>query len=60
MLDHLGESRHDPACKLAAARIRAAYERSLTDGEKTRDLGGSLGTKAFTRAVIERLPSAAT
>jgi isocitrate dehydrogenase (NAD+) len=58
LLDHLGESRHDPACKLAAARIRAAYEQALTDGQKTRDLGGSLGTKAFAKAVIERLPAA--
>jgi isocitrate/isopropylmalate dehydrogenase len=50
-------TRHDPACKRAAARIQAAYDRALTEGEKTSDLGGSLGTRAFTRAVIERLPA---
>ena len=35
--------------------IERAYERSLTDGKKTKDLGGDLGTDAFTEAVIERL-----
>jgi isocitrate dehydrogenase (NAD+) len=56
MLNHLAETRHDPACRKAAERIKAAYDRALTDGHKTRDLGGSLGTRAFARAVVERLP----
>jgi isocitrate dehydrogenase (NAD+) len=55
LLDYLGESRHDPACKQAAARIRQAAEQALVDGDKTRDLGGTLGTRAFVKAVCERL-----
>ncbi|HEY8516489.1 MAG TPA: isocitrate/isopropylmalate family dehydrogenase [Candidatus Binatia bacterium] len=55
MLNHLAESTGDQACRQAALRIKAAYDRALADGQKTRDIGGSLGTKAFTAAVIERL-----
>ena len=57
MLKHLGETRHDEACQTAASRIKVAYDRALDDGQKTRDLGGELGTEAFTDAVITRLPS---
>jgi len=38
-----------------AERIKAAYNLALEEGQKTRDLGGSLGTDAFAAAVIERL-----
>lgn len=55
LLNHLAESRHDEACRKVAARIKAAYDQALSDGQKTRDLGGELGTNAFTSAVIERL-----
>src|SRR5690606_4895800 len=51
MLNHLAESTGDQACRQAALRIKAAYDRALADGQKTRDIGGSLGTKAFTAAV---------
>jgi isocitrate/isopropylmalate dehydrogenase len=37
--------------------IKAAYNRTLADGQKTRDLGGTLGTEAFADAVIARLES---
>lgn len=57
MLNHLAETRHDAACREAAARIKTAYDRALDDGQKTRDLGGELGTNAFADAVIQRLPS---
>lgn len=32
-----------------------AYVQALEQGDKTRDLGGGLGTKDFARAVIGRL-----
>lgn len=57
MLNHLGETRHDEACKKAAERIKLAYDRALEDDQKTRDLGGELGTLGFAEAVIARLPS---
>ena len=55
MLNHLAETRDDPRCRDVAERIKGAYNRALADGQKTRDLGGSLGTEAFTTALIERL-----
>jgi isocitrate/isopropylmalate dehydrogenase len=47
----------DQRCLDAAARIKAAYNRALADGEKTRDLGGQLNTDDFAAAVIARLDS---
>jgi isocitrate/isopropylmalate dehydrogenase len=38
-----------------AERIKKAYDKALTDGQKTRDLGGQLSTDAFADAIIERL-----
>jgi isocitrate dehydrogenase (NAD+) len=55
MLEHIGVAKDDAKLLEQAAKIRAAYERSIADGKKTRDLGGDLGTDAFTDAVIERL-----
>jgi isocitrate dehydrogenase (NAD+) len=55
MLNHLGETREDPRCQAAASRIKQGYNRALTDEQKTKDLGGQLGTQAFARAVIDRL-----
>lgn len=55
MLNHLAETRDDAACSSAAAAIRQAYDKALSDGQKTRDLGGALGTDSFADAVIERL-----
>jgi len=55
MLNHLMETREDPRCGQAATRIREAYDDALAHGCKTADLGGSLSTTAFTRALIERL-----
>ncbi len=55
MLNHLASQRGDPRCTKAAERIKAAYDQALADGQKTRDLGGTLGTEAFARAVMERL-----
>jgi isocitrate dehydrogenase (NAD+) len=58
LLNHLADTRDDEACRAAAMKIKTAYDLALKEGLKTRDLGGELGTQAFTDAVIERLPSA--
>jgi len=49
MLDHLGESE-------AAAKIRTALEAVYAEGKSlTRDVGGTVGTRAFADAVIAAL-----
>jgi isocitrate dehydrogenase (NAD+) len=58
MLNHLAETRDDARCGRVAERIKTAYNRAIADGQKTRDLGGTLGTEGFTEAVVERLPGA--
>jgi len=50
MLRHLGEVK-------AADALKASLLAALADGEKTRDIGGTLGTKAFTETVAKRLES---
>lgn len=55
MLNHLASTTGDKGCLEIGDRIRAAYDACLQDGEKTADLGGSLGTRAFTEAVVARL-----
>jgi isocitrate dehydrogenase (NAD+) len=57
LLNHLAETRDDPACAAAALRIKDGYNRALADSRKTRDLGGDLGTGRFADAVIDRLPA---
>src|SRR5690606_38533271 len=52
MLNHRGDTRSDARCAEAAARIKAAYNSALADGQTTRDLGGSLDTRGFTKALI--------
>ena len=55
MLNHIADTRDDERCRVSGARIREAYNRALSDDQKTRDLGGTLGTDAFASAVIERM-----
>jgi isocitrate dehydrogenase (NAD+) len=55
MLNHLASTRHDDDCATAAERLKNAYNLALEQGQKTRDLGGSLGTREFARAVVDRL-----
>jgi isocitrate dehydrogenase (NAD+) len=55
MLNHLAETSDEDRHRATATRIRDAYDAALRDGKKTRDVGGTLGTAAFTDAVIERL-----
>lgn len=55
MLNYLAETQDDNSARQAGPRIKSAYNAALTDGQKTRDLGGSLTTSEFADAVIERL-----
>jgi isocitrate dehydrogenase (NAD+) len=55
MLNHLADEFGDPSCTAVSERIKAAYNRALEEGQRTRDLGGSLSTDEFATAVIERL-----
>jgi isocitrate dehydrogenase (NAD+) len=55
MLNHLSDMSADTKCRDIAQRIKAAYNLALADGQKTQDLGGTLGTAQFAGAVIERL-----
>jgi len=58
MLTYLADTRRDDACRDAARRIGQAHDAALVAGEKTRDLGGSLGTRAFTAALVARIEAA--
>ena len=55
MLRHLAEKTGDESLFSARERIRAAYGEALSAGEKTRDLGGELGTREFADALIARM-----
>ena len=55
MLNHLADTRKDKSCREAGQKIKHAYNKALEDGQKTRDLGGDLGTREFAQAVIDRL-----
>ena len=55
MMNHLAEQEREPRYRDAATRIRGAYDAALRAGAKTRDVGGSLGTRAFADAIIERV-----
>ena len=48
MLDHFGQD-------ASAARIREALHETYAAGIRTKDLGGSAGTREFARAVVDRL-----
>jgi isocitrate dehydrogenase (NAD+) len=55
MLNHLHERHGDDAVKQSADRIKTAYNAALAEGDKTRDLGGSLSTTEFADAVAKRV-----
>lgn len=55
LLNHLAEQEHEEPYRAAALRIRAAYDGALRAGARTRDIGGELGTRAFSEAILERL-----
>jgi isocitrate dehydrogenase (NAD+) len=56
MLNYLAGATRDSQFSQNAERIKVGYNQALMDGQKTRDLGGSLGTGEFAQAVIERVP----
>jgi isocitrate dehydrogenase (NAD+) len=55
MLNHISVRSDDPAAKIAAERIKVAYNTAVREGDRTGDLGGDLGTDAFADALIRRL-----
>lgn len=55
MLNYLSDKEGDRDLLRASERIKAAYNRALAEGQKTRDLGGELSTDAFAQAVVDRL-----
>jgi isocitrate dehydrogenase (NAD+) len=55
LLNHLAETRDDPTCREAAKRIKNAYDAALGRGVRTRDLGGTSGTRAFTDAIVAEI-----
>jgi isocitrate dehydrogenase (NAD+) len=56
MLNHMGDTLHEDACKGAAERIKSAYNTVLSEGKVlTRDLGGMAGTEQFADALIEKM-----
>ncbi len=56
MLDWLGTRRERADLLKAGKQIRLALDRGIDDPKtRTRDLGGTLGTKAFTQAVIANM-----
>jgi len=55
LLRWLGTRHEDPTMLEAAQLGEAAVIRTLTEGKRTRDIGGELGTKAFAEAVLSRV-----
>ena len=56
LLTWMGERRNEPALLKAAAMIETALDRVIAEpAGRTRDLGGTLGTKAFTAKVVAAL-----
>ena len=55
MLNHLSDTSGDENLKAVSEKIKNAYNRTLADGQKTRDLGGQLSTDQFADEVIARL-----
>ncbi len=55
MLNHLSRKEDDPEYRQVANRIKSAYNSALSEGQKTRDVGGDLDTESFTDAIIQRL-----
>ena len=57
MLDWLGERREDQDCARAARAIQGAVETALAKGPRSRDLGGTAGTREVLDAVLTALPA---
>lgn len=57
LLDWLADRHGDAGCRAAAATIEAAVGTVLATGPRTRDLGGSAGTREVTDAIVAALPA---
>jgi len=57
LLNYLAEVDGKQGYREVAVRIRDAYDAALLNGEKTGDIGGSLGTHAFADAIVRRVES---
>ncbi len=55
MLNHLAEAEQLEGADETARRVKHAYDTTLQAGQKTGDIGGSMKTMDFARAVVERL-----
>jgi 3-isopropylmalate dehydrogenase len=56
LLDWLGMKRGDERLIEASRLIERAIDATLSQPEsRTRDLGGQVGTRAFTRILVERI-----
>ncbi|MEW6145226.1 MAG: isocitrate/isopropylmalate family dehydrogenase [Thermodesulfobacteriota bacterium] len=55
MLNHLADTEGREDLRACADKIKNAYNSALQDGDRTRDLGGKLGTMEFADALIKRL-----
>ncbi len=55
MLNHIGKKLGRPEFVEAGGRIRDAYNAAIESGERTCDLGGTLGTRSFADALVRRL-----
>jgi isocitrate/isopropylmalate dehydrogenase len=60
MLNHIADTRENPACREAGDRIKCAYNLALNEGCLTRDLGGDLDTSQFVAALIDRMEAPGT
>ena len=55
MLRHMAETSGDESLLKARLKIREAYNAALSAGEKTRGLGGKLGTREFAEMLAARV-----
>ena len=56
MLNHIADKEEGFGyMKKSAEKIKKAYEMALSDGETTRDLGGTLKTSDFARVLVRNV-----
>ena len=56
MMNHLSNTEGREDFRHAGDRIRDAYNKTLSEDLKTRDLGGKLSTKEFAKAIVKNMP----
>jgi 3-isopropylmalate dehydrogenase len=55
LLDWLAERHDDPKLSEVARLTESALEVTISEGNRTRDLGGSASTTEFTQAIVDRI-----